>query len=64
MVQVSRQYREGNWSIYNEIVTEWWDEYLSTLGEDFDSNNADHVENGTAFIQSKYGDSASVRLMI
>lgn len=64
VVEVSRQYREGNWSIYNETVNEWWSEYLSNLGEDFDSDNAGHVVNGTAFIQSKYGNDVTIRLVI
>jgi hypothetical protein len=64
VVEVSRQYREGNWSIYNETANEWWDEYLSILGEEFDKDNALHVVNGTAFIQSKYGNDCKVRLVI
>lgn len=63
MVEVSRQYREGNWSIYNETINEWWDEYLSTLDESFDSNNSEHLINATAFIQSKYGNDTKVRLL-
>ena len=64
MVEVSRQYREGNWSIYNETVNDWWEEYLSVTDESFDSDNEEHIENATAFIQSKYGNSVKVRLLV
>jgi hypothetical protein len=64
MVEVSRQYREGSWSIYNESINDWWDEYLSILDESFDSDNAEHLESATAFIQSKYGNDVKVRLLV
>lgn len=64
MVEVSRQYREGNWSIYNETLNEWWEEYLSTIDEEFDKTNVSHMESGTAFIQSKYGNDVKIRLLV
>jgi len=59
---ISRQYREGNWSIYSEEIDHHWQEFLSKVPFEFDQNNENHRYYANGFIQALFGSSAQVSI--
>jgi hypothetical protein len=59
---ISRQYREGNWSIYTEDVDHHWQEFLNKVPFEFDKDNESHRWYANGFVQAKFGSDAQISL--
>jgi hypothetical protein len=59
---ISRQYREGNWSIYSEDVDHHWQEFLNKVPFEFDKDNESHRWYANGFVQAKFGSDAQISL--
>jgi hypothetical protein len=59
---ISRQYREGNWSVYSEDIDHLWQDFISSLWFQFDEDNESHRWYANGFIQAKFGKDARVHL--
>jgi hypothetical protein len=59
---ISRQYREGNWSIYSEDIDHHWQEFLSKVPFEFDETRESHRSYANGFIQALFGTTAQIHL--
>jgi len=59
---ISRQYREGNWSVYSEDIGHLWEDFLENCPFEFDENNESHRNFANGYIQAKFGNSAKVSI--
>jgi len=59
---ISRQYREGHFSVYSEDITHHWEDFLGSLWFMFDETNENHRWYANGFIQAKFGTGANVHL--
>lgn len=59
---ISRQYREGNWSIYSESIDHHWQEFLDKVPFEFDRYNENHRWYANGFIQALFGSTAQVNI--
>lgn len=57
---ISRQYREGNTSIYSEDITHLWQEFLDKVPFEFDKDKENHRSYANGFIQAKFGSDAKI----
>jgi hypothetical protein len=59
---ISRQYREGNWSVYSEDIDHHWQEFLDNVPFEFDRDNESHRWYANGFVQAKFGSTARISL--
>ena len=59
---ISRQYREGNWSIYSEDIDHHWKEFLDKVPFEFDKDNESHRWYANGFVQALFGSTAQIHL--
>jgi len=57
---ISRQYREGNWSVYSESIDHHWGKFLEVCPFEFDKEIALHRWYANGFIQALFGSSATL----
>jgi len=59
---ISRQYREGNWSVYSEDIDHHWERFLELCPFKFDKNNENHRWYANGFIQALFSDNAHLNI--
>jgi len=59
---ISRQYREGNWSVYSEDIEHLWVDFLEDCPFEFDENNENHRWYANGYVQAKFGNNAKVSI--
>jgi len=59
---ISRQYREGNWSIYSEDIDHHWERFLELCPFEFDKDNEKHRWYANGFVQALFGDTAHLNI--
>jgi hypothetical protein len=59
---ISRQYREGNWSVYSEDIGHLWEDFIFNCPFEFDKDNESHRTYANGYVQAKFGKDARINI--